>query len=250
VQVVSTAAISGLAFQGSTQADRGYRPVLMRNTGTWLTPVTGVGLDVILRCQSVVAGDFDNDMDEDLFMACTGGTRNLVNRLFENRGGRFVEIAGAAGAAGRTGAAVAAGAGTSESVVVADYDRDGFLDLLVTNGNNMRPVYVGGPTQLFRNKGNGNHWLQLDLVGTQSNRAGVGARVFVESGGITQYREQNGGYHRWSQNFRRLHLGLGANTRADVRVEWPDGSVTTHAGLAADRLHRLRQDGASSIVPP
>jgi hypothetical protein len=249
LQVQSTASITNLAVQGATEADRGYRPVLMRNTGNGLEPVTGIGLDAVLRCQSVVSGDFDNDMDEDLFMACTGGTRNLANRLFENRGGRFVEIAGAGGAAGRTGAAVASGAGTSESVVVADYDRDGFLDLLVTNGNNMRPVYAGGPTQLFRNRGNANHWLQLDLVGTQSNRAGVGARVQVAAGGVTQYREQNGGYHRWSQNFRRLHVGLGGSVRADVRVEWPDGSVTTHPALDADRLHRLRQDGTSSVVP-
>jgi hypothetical protein len=135
-------------------------------------------------------------------------------------------------------------------VVVADYDRDGFLDLLVTNGLNMRPVYVGGPKQLFRNRGgNGNHWIQLDLVGTKVNRDGVGSKIRISSGGITQYRERNGGYHRWSQNFSRIHAGLAGNTRADVTVEWPDGSSTYYADLQADRLYRLRQDGTSAPVP-
>jgi hypothetical protein len=117
-------------------------------------------------------------------------------------------------------------AGTSESVVAADYDLDGFLDLLVTNGNNMRPLYIGGPKQLFHNRGNANHWIELDLVGTTSNRDTVGSQVKVASGGVTQYREQNGGYHRWSQNFKRVHVGLGANTQADINVRWPDGSST------------------------
>jgi hypothetical protein len=188
-------------------------------------------------------------MDEDLFLACTGGAHNLANRLFRNNGnGTFTEIANAGGAAGQVGAAVASGAGTSETVVTADYDVDGFLDLLVTNGNNMRPVYVGGPKLLFHNRGNANHWLQLDLVGTVSNRDAVGARVYVKAGGVTQYREQNGGYHRWSQNFTRLHVGLGGQTRADVTVVWPNGVSRNYYGLYADRVYRVKQDGTFTRV--
>jgi hypothetical protein len=247
VQVASTEPITGLAFSGASTADRGFPPLLVRNDGSGLATQLAAGLDAIVRCQSAVAGDFDNDMDEDLFFACTGGAHNLPNRLYRNNGnGTFTEIARAGGAAGRTGAAVGSGSGTSESVVTADYDRDGFLDLLVTNGNNMRPVYRGGPKQLFRNRGNANHWLQLDLEGTVSNRDGIGSRVYVRAGGVTQYREQNGGYHRWSQNFRRLHLGLGDNSRADVTVLWPNGQSVQYTNLAANRFYRLRQDGAAS----
>jgi hypothetical protein len=249
VQVSSTAPITALTFAGSSEADRGQKPVLLRNTAGGFTPVTGAGFGVPLRCQSVVAGDFDNDMDEDLFLACTGGSHNKPNRLYRNDGdGTFTEIAGAGGAAGRVGAAVGSKAGTSESVVTADYNLDGFLDLLVTNGNNMRPVYLGGTKQLFRNRGNANHWLQLDLAGTSSNRDGVGARVYVRAGGFRQYREQNGGYHRWSQNFSRIHVGLGSNTRADVEVIWPDGVTRQYSGLVADRVYRVRQDGSIAVV--
>ena len=249
VRVSSTAPITALAFHGSSVADTGQTPLLVKNTTAGLVPVTGVGFGVALRCQSAVAGDFDNDMDEDLFLACTGGARNLRERLYRNNGnGTFTEVANAGGAGGKGGAAVAAGAGTSESVVTADYDRDGFLDLLVTNGNNMRPLYVGGRKQLFHNRGNSNRWLQLDLVGTASNRDGVGSKVFVRAGGITQYREQNGGYHRWSQNFQRIHVGLAAHDRADVTVQWPNGSSRTYSGLAANRLYKLRQDGSAFVV--
>jgi hypothetical protein len=249
VQVTSTAPITGLTFAGASVSDRPQQVVLLRNTSGGLVPVSGAGLAVPMRCQSVVAGDFDNDMDEDLFIACTSGSRNTANRLFRNNGnGTFTEIAGAGGAAGKVGAAVAAKAGTSESVVAADYDLDGFLDLLVTNGNNMRPVYFGGPTQLFRNRGNANHWLQFDLVGTSSNRDGVGAQVYVTAGGKTQYRAQDGGYHRWSQNSQRIHVGLGGNSRADVKVVWPNGTTRTYAGLASNRVYRLRQDGLVSRV--
>jgi hypothetical protein len=249
VQVSSTSIISNLSFSGSSAADRGQKPLLVRNTKAGLTTMTKAGFNSALRCQSVVAGDFDNDMDEDLFLACTGGAHNVPNRLFANNGnGTFTEIAGAGGAAGRSGAAVASGAGTSETVVTADYDVDGFLDLLVTNGNNMRPVYLGGAKQLYRNRGNANHWLQLDLVGIASNRDAVGARVYVKSGGVTQYREQNGGYHRWSQNYKRIHVGLAGHTRADVTVVWPNGASRNYYGLYADRVYRLKQDGTFGRV--
>jgi len=249
VQVSSTQPISGLVFSGSSAADRGYAPILLHNTGTGFQQVRGAGLDATLRCQSAASGDFDNDMHEDVFVACTGGAHNLANRLFRNGGdGTFTEVPDAGGAAGLIGAAVAEGAGTSESVVVADYDLDGFLDLLVTNGDNMRPLNRGGPKQLFRNLGNSNSWIEFDLVGTTSNRDGIGSKVYVTAGGVTQYREQDGSYHRWSQNFMRVHVGLGTNTTADTTVTWPDGASQTYAGLAANHIYQLKQDGTFTQV--
>ena len=61
---------------------------------------------------------------------------------------------------------------------MADYDRDGYLDLFVTNGRGAYP-FNEGPDQLFRNIGSGNNWLQIDLKGTISNRDGIGARLFA-----------------------------------------------------------------------
>ena len=244
LQVTSTAPITGLTFLGSSAADRGMTPLLVTNTANGLVTATKAGFSEPLRCESAAAGDFDNDMHEDIFLACTAGSHNIANRLYRNNGdGTFSEVANAGGAAGLIGAAVADHAGTSDSVAVADYDLDGFLDLLVANGLNMRPVYIGGHKQLFHNLGNGNTWIEFDLVGTTSNRDGIGAKLYVTAGGVTQYREQNGGFHRWSQNFMRVHAGLAANTQADTTVLWPDGTSTTYLALAANHIYQLKQDG-------
>ena len=102
---------------------------------------------------------------------------------------------------------------------------------------------------MFHNRGNTKNWIELDLVGTRSNRDGVGSIIHVTSGGVTQYREQNGGYHRWSQNFSRVHVGLAGNATADVAVEWPDGTSTYYPALQSKRLYQLRQDGKATVVP-
>jgi hypothetical protein len=146
-----------------------------------------------------------------------------------------------------TGSAITGRAGTTESVISADYDADGFVDLFVTNGLNLFPLRVGGQTQLFRNRGNANNWLELDLTGVASNRDGVGAKVLVTSGGVTQYREQNGGYHRWSQNHSRIHVGLARNSIADITIRWPSGATDTYRRVAANSVYRATED--QSLAP-
>ena len=169
-------------------------------------------------CGSVAAGDFDNDMDIDLYLVCREPVQNIANVLYENDGnGHFTVIPDAGGAAGSKD-------GRGEGVSMCDYDRDGFLDLFVTNGIGNPPFSIG-PHQLFKNTGNGNHWLEIDLKGTVSNRDGVGAIVELEAGGKKQLRVQHGGIHSFSQNFKRIHFGLGANTVADkLTIRWPSGA--------------------------
>jgi hypothetical protein len=94
---------------------------------------------------------------------------------------------------------------------------------------------------LFRNTGNANGWLELDLVGSASNRDGLGAKVFVTAGNIKQYREQNGGYHRWSQNYTRLHFGLGSNDYADIEVDWPSGLVEKYSRVSGRAIYRITE---------
>ena len=131
--------------------------------------------------------------------------------------------------------------------MAGDYDVDGFLDLFVTNGFNLRPLNFGGPNKLFHNNGNGNHWIELDLVGTASDRDAVGARVYAMANGITQLRVQNGQYHRWSQDAKRSHFGLAGASLVNLRVEWPSGNVQTFNNVAADKLYRVTED--AGIVP-
>ena len=204
------------------------------------------GLSAQRFCVSVVAADFDNDMDVDLYMVCRRGVENLANRYFDNQGdGTFVEVM-QHGGEGPVGPGIEFG--TGESVVTADYDIDGFMDLAVANGLNFYPFSFGGPDTLLRNKGNSNNWIQLDLVGTVGNVSGMGAKVYVTAGGITQLREQNGGYHKFSQNHQRLHFGLAQNTVIDeIRIEWPSGQVDVHANVSVNALYDAVEGGAMSI---
>jgi hypothetical protein len=250
LQIDSTDPITNLVSTGLWPSDKASRPTLLMNySGGWVDQTSAAGLDALIQCVSATAGDFDNDGDIDLYLACRTGATNLPNILYQNQGnGTFVQVPNAGGAAGPTGIAVASGAGTADSVISGDYDVDGFLDLFVTNGFNLRPLRFGGPNKLFRNKGNGNHWIQLDLVGTNSDRDAVGARVFATAAGKTQLRIQDGGYHRWSQDSRRTHFGLAGSNRVDIRVEWPSGTVDTFNSVAANSLYRVVEGGNISKV--
>jgi hypothetical protein len=113
-------------------------------------------------------------------------------------------------------------------LAVADYDGDGFLDLLVAN--------IDQPPVLLRNSGNDNHWLAVQLVGKRSNRDGVGARLALTAGGRRQVREIHSGTSFLSQHSLVAHFGLGRLDRADeLQIRWPSGVVQTLTNLVVDR---------------
>jgi hypothetical protein len=254
--ITSNAPLSNLTMRNFNNVyDGPHVPTLLSNTTQGVADATsGAGLTTPLRCPSGVAGDFDNDMDLDVFLVCTGGAQNLPNVLLENNGhGVFTMVPGAGGAAGITGMSVTERAGNGDSVVSLDYDRDGRLDVMVANGLNLYPQGrpgnpVGGPYELFRNQSWVRNWLQIDLVGTQSNRDAIGARVYVDAGGVRQFRQQDGGFHRWSQNHKRLHFGLKTNSRADITVRWPSGLEETFPNVASKRIYRITEgDGIQAV---
>ena len=125
---------------------------------------------------------------------------------------------------------------------MADYDRDGFLDSFITNGYGPSPFADEGPHQLFRNQGNGNHWVEIDLEGTVSNRDGIGATALLEAGGVVQIRRQEGGMHRDSQNSQRIHFGLAKQETINrLTIRWPSGIVQHLENVAADHILRIRE---------
>ncbi len=185
-------------------------------------------------CHSVAAGDFDNDMDVDLYLVRSSTGENLPNCLYENNGvGYFIRVRNAGGAAANVD-------GRGQSVTVADYDRDGFLDLFVTNGRGAYP-FSEGPDQLFRNRGNSNNWLQIDLEGSVSNRDGIGAKVLVVTpDGKTQARENGGGIHWAQQDQKRIHFGLAQNDSiVELTVFWPSGIVQRLRNVAVNQVLRI-----------
>ncbi len=207
--------------------------LLLQNAAHQLVNASGQISGPTSACLSAAPGDFDNDGDLDVYVGCAGDIKNLDNILYENDGlGNFTAITGAA-----LGAARGDIYGRGDAVLTADYDLDGRLDLLVTNGSFPRPFSYSGRQQLFRNvTANSNHWIEIDLQGVTSNRDGIGARVFASTpDGKVQLREQNNGVHMHSQNHQRIHFGLAQNQRVDLEVRWPSGVVDQFDNLATDR---------------
>jgi Ca2+-binding RTX toxin-like protein len=190
-----------------------------------------------------VTGDFDNDMDEDVYIATTRSVVNTPNMLYENQGdGSFLAIPNAGGAAGTN-------LGTGDFVSTADYDRDGFLDLLIANGaGSFSPVIDTTTYQLFHNQGNDNHWLEIDLEGVLSNRDGIGAQLFLTTNGITQLRQQDGGIHYSVQDHQRVHFGLGEYTQADsLTIRWPSGIVQRLVNISADQVIKIKEPTVNNL---
>ncbi|MBI4583721.1 MAG: CRTAC1 family protein [Planctomycetes bacterium] len=122
-------------------------------------------------------------------------------------------------------------------LAIADFDNDGDLDLAVAN-------YLQEAKLIINHASPRNHWLELKLVGTRSNRDAVGARVLVRHGGRNQHREVSTAQGYLSGQSTLLHFGLGADAAAErVEIHWPSGHVQALANVAAgQRLRVVEED--------
>ena len=102
---------------------------------------------------------------------------------------------------------------------------------------------MGKRPQLLRNDGgNSNHWLEILLIGTKSNRDGVGARVKVSAADLVLYDQRKGGMSYQSAQDPRLHFGLGSHSNVDaVEIQWPSGSVTQLGSIKSDRTITVKE---------
>jgi len=246
VQIRAENTVGDPSMTGQTNRDLPVAISHAVNNGNGFDWVTNTGLTTPIQCNSITSADFDNDMDLDLYLACGKGVDNTANLYYDNDGDGTFTLVGTHGGEGPIGPGF--DFGVAESVVAGDYDVDGFMDLAVANGILFYPVGYGGPDTLLRNRGNGNHWIEMDLIGVTSNGNGMGAKVYVTAGGVTQLREQHGGYHRWSQDHQRIHVGLAGNTVVDeIRIEWPSGAVDVYTNVAADSLYNVTEE--TSLLP-
>jgi len=154
--------------------------------------------------------------------------------LFRNLGaGRFQEVTE------RMGPAFASPK-VARGAAYADIDNDGALDVLVTTN--------GGRPWLFHNEGGTNHSVRVKLVGTKSNRDGIGAVVEVTADGAKQWQMLRSGSSYLSQSELVLTFGLGAATKADaIEIHWPSGAVEKIASTPAGQTLTV-QEGKGVIV--
>ncbi len=217
---------------------------LLLNDGSQLIDRTDTsGLNSVRTAGvSTVAGDFDNDMDLDLYVVTTNSAGNEPNVLYDNQGdGTFVAIED-------LGAGEGSNLGIGDTVSTSDYNNDGFLDLLLTNGDFPHLLNQNAPYQLLENEGNDHHWLEVDLEGVLSNQDAIGTKVFVTAGGVTQLRQQGGGMHDQVQNDDRLHFGLADNTTIEqITIEWSSGLVQNLQNVNANQILEIIEP--NPIIP-
>jgi len=191
--------------------------------------------------------DYDNDGWPDIFVA-DGHIEDAIERvqkrvsyaepshLFHNNGGgKFQEVTAQMGQA-------FAAPRVARGAAYADIDNDGYLDVLITTN--------AGPAYLFHNEGGSNHSLRLKLVGTKSNRDGIGAVVQVTSdhNKEKQWKMLRSGSSYLSQSELVLTFGLGAQTKADnVEIRWPSGQIDKLTNVNAGQTVRV-QEGNGVIL--
>jgi hypothetical protein len=178
--------------------------------------------------------DYDNDGWKDLFVA-QGHVLDTVDistptlhyreppLIARNTGRSFVDVSKDAGPAFSEKWA-------ARGLALGDIDNDGKQDVVISTNN--------GPAYLLRNETQStNHWLTLKLVGTKSNRDGIGAAMKVTTLAGIQYATVTTGGSYCSASDVRPHFGLGQNARAsDVEIRWPSGTVQHLSNVHADQV--------------
>jgi enediyne biosynthesis protein E4 len=218
---------------------------LYRNEGNGLfidvAPASSVGrVSLLSLAFAVFFMDYDLDGLPDIF-AANGHIEEAIGRvqpkvqfkqiphMFRNLGGgRFDSVGPSLGPAFNV-AQVARGAASG------DFDRDGDLDLLITNND--------GPARLLRNDGgNRNHWLTIRTQGVKANKDGIGAVVRVETADGVSVQTVHSGSSYCSQSDLALSFGLGKNTAArSVQIDWPSGTKDRIANVAGDRIVTIQE---------
>jgi cytochrome c peroxidase len=175
--------------------------------------------------------DYNNDGWRDLYLAVADTTDHKdvgANKLFRNNGdGTFTSVAC-----------------TNEStdirmsigVAYADYDHDGWVDLVVGNLDEGYRLYKNQEAQ-----NTDNHWLSFELIGAGIvNRDAVGARVYVTANGITQMQEVISGSSVMAGNDLAQYFGIGLEGSADIRIRWPDGKEQVFRNISADQRYQIQ----------
>jgi enediyne biosynthesis protein E4 len=207
-------------------------------TGSYATVTWGTGLI-----------DFDNDGHRDIFIACGHLIDNVEqfddttsyharNILLRNTGqGKFVNVSAQAG----DGLLPKL---SSRGAAFDDLDNDGYVDVVVLNSRRE-------PTVLRNVSNHTNHWIQIQLRGTKTNRDGIGARVTVKAGDLTQIDEVHSGRSYQSDFGKRLQFGLGSRAKVDqIQVKWIGGGVDTIRDVAVNRLITIVEGSGMATPPP
>lgn len=175
--------------------------------------------------------DYDNDGYTDIYKT-NGALKHLYgqeDQLFKNNGdGTFRDVSTESG---KYFMQKLVGRGAC----FGDYDNDGDIDGYVINLND-RGIF------LRNNKGNQNNWIMLNLIGTKSNRDGIGTRITLTAGGKIQANQKKSTTGYLSQNDPRMHFGLAKNETVEkIEIKWPSGKVQVLENVKANQILTVKE---------
>jgi hypothetical protein len=184
--------------------------------------------------------DFDNDGDLDIFSA-NGTAEELILQyplLMENDGtGNFND-------AGRKLGSYFSHKRSGRAAAIWDYDNDGDLDIIVSHLD-----LEATPALLRNNLNNRNHWLGINLEGSEGQAAAIGATVVVHAGGKRMIFINQWSTTYLSNSDPRMHIGLGKQSSIDhVEVRWSDGKEEFFRIPEVDRYITLMQGTGTDII--
>jgi len=216
-------------------------------TFTDVTDAAGLGVNRLFLGWGAMFLDLDNHGWPDLFVVNghvypevdsnkLGSSYREPRAIYRNLGnGKFEDISKESGP-GITEPA------PSRGLAIGDLWNDGRMEAVINNISDH-------PMLLVNLAMNQNHWLGVRLIGTQSNRDGIGARVTVRGPSRSWVDEVRSGSSYSSSNDLRLHFGLGQSTQVDaIQVRWPNGREERFPGMSADQFVTLRE-GAGHPPP-
>ncbi len=221
---------------------------IYRNTGkgsfTEVTESSGMTSQSLpMAGYSPTIADFDNDGWKDIFVS-RGHVQSLLyanravveqpNTVFRNttatnKGAmKFTALTAEAGLTSRPPA-------RHRGSAIGDLNGDGRIDVVVSA--------INAPAEIWINQSPGNnHWLELKLQGTRSNRDGIGARIKVVTKSGAQYDHKTTAAGYASSSAGPVHFGLGTNSSADlVEIRWPSGVVQQLRDVAGDRIVAVKE---------
>jgi hypothetical protein len=217
-------------------------------TFTDVTYAAGLGSNTRYLGWGTVFFDFDNDGWPDLLLANghvypevdtlqLGIDYSEPKLLYHNNGnGTFTDISRMAGPGISTPA-------PARGLAVGDFWNDGRLSAVIVNRN-------GPPSLLVNQAAYPNHWVEIQTLGTQSNRSGIGARLELKTELRKQIDEVRSGSSYISNNDRRVHFGLGTKGRIEyLEVRWPSGLVERFRNLAVDSIVTVKEGSGEAVLP-
>jgi hypothetical protein len=126
-------------------------------------------------------------------------------------------------------------------LATADYDNDGDIDIVTNNRGDF-------PSLLRNDGGSANHWLTVQLVGTRSNRDGIGATLTMTSEGFVHVEQAKGGMSYMSASDPRIHFGIGKRTKIDsLEITWPSGQKDRLQNVSIDQIITVKE--GAGIIP-